>query len=219
MIRDIFFEVPNAERAEALITLCEAEGWTVDREQDIHHYEQGVTVELPHDLPSYVAERTYTSVTAHKPDFDYDEINAVQEKADELAAKVGGECTGGGCAIGPGDYTEPQNTIEWVEDAQPILDIINAPVIDTPLVSIRDMAMQIRERLLAAGWSRPGRVFLEGDEVPSHLPVINNYGMVNDDHEDWDESDGEVYTANYANVEFTVDWEAAVARAKQERGI
>lgn len=217
MIRDIFFEVPTPKAADELTQLCLAEGWTVD---PAHHYEEDVPYGVGDDtIPPYTPNHTYVSLTAHMADFDYDQIEAVGAKSDELAKKVGGMCTGGGCAIGPGDYRERESLIEWVEDAQPILDIIGAPVIDTPLVSIGDMAMQIRERLLATGWTPPPRVFLEGDSIPSHLPVIDHHGEVDSDYQEFDDGDGEVYTANYDVVEMNIDYAAAVARERKHRGV
>jgi hypothetical protein len=78
---------------------------------------------------------------------------------------------------------------------------------------------EVTEKLIAAGWTPPPRVFLEGDEIPCHLAVINNYGEVNADHTDYEEGDGEVYTANYDVVEFNVDWEAAIERERERRGV
>lgn len=73
------------------------------------------------------------------------------------------------------------------------------------------------DAILAAGWTPPPRVYLEGDEIPSHLPVIDNHGEVQPDYQDYDEGDGEVYTANYDVVEMNIDYDAAIAREKAQR--
>lgn len=74
-----------------------------------------------------------------------------------------------------------------------------------------------REFLVQAGWTPPPRVWLEGDDVPSHVPVIDSYGEVRDDYRDYDAADGDVYTANYDVVEMNIDYEAAITRAKEAR--
>lgn len=79
--------------------------------------------------------------------------------------------------------------------------------------------VETAEALLAAGWTPPPRVFLEGDEIPCHLPVIDNHGEVRDDFQEFDEGDGEVYTANYDVVEMNIDYDAAVARERERRGV
>lgn len=76
---------------------------------------------------------------------------------------------------------------------------------------------EIQERLVQAGWTPPPRVFLEGQAIPSHLPVINNHGEVRDDYQDYDVADEETYTANYDVVEMNIDYDAAVARAQAAR--
>jgi hypothetical protein len=73
------------------------------------------------------------------------------------------------------------------------------------------------DAILAAGWTPPPRVFLEGDEIPCHLPVIDNHGEVRDDFQEFDEGDGEVYTANYDVVEMNIDYDGAVARERARR--
>lgn len=75
------------------------------------------------------------------------------------------------------------------------------------------------QAIIDAGWTPPPQVFLEGDEIPCHLPMINNYGEVTTDHTDFEEGDGEVYTANYDVVEFNVQWEAAIERERKRRGV
>lgn len=76
---------------------------------------------------------------------------------------------------------------------------------------------EMRDALVAAGWTPPPRVYLEGDKIPRYLPVINNYGEVRDDYRDYDEGDGEVYTANFHVVEMNIDYDAAIERAKEAR--
>lgn len=228
MIRDIDFSIPTPEAAEELIALCEKAGWTVDREKDVFHYEKGVPFSFGDDYEPYVPDHTYTSVIAHKLGFVYDELGEIYAKADEIAGQVtGAEITGGGTAFEAdeaprmedvADLLEQEqiDTIPFIDDARPIVDFIVSQVgFEAP--GMKDQAMQIRKLLVESGWTPPPRVFLEGDEIPSHLPVINNYGEVNTDHTDYEEGDGEVYTANYDVVEFNVDWETAVARERHHR--
>ena len=70
--------------------------------------------------------------------------------------------------------------------------------------------------ILDAGWTPPA-VYLEGDNIPSHLPMIDHHGEVEDDYKDYFE--GEVHTANYDVVHMNIDYAAAVARAREKRGI
>lgn len=95
MIRAITFEVPTRQAAEELIKLCRAEGWTVDEEADVFHYEQGELITLAADRPPALMPETYSVVIAHQADLDHSDW-AVRAKAAELAAKVCGECIGGG---------------------------------------------------------------------------------------------------------------------------
>ncbi len=78
-------------------------------------------------------------------------------------------------------------------------------------------ARAVEQALLAAGWTPPPRVFLEGDDIPCHMPVIDNHGEVRDEYQDYDEGDGEVYTANFDVVEMNIDYDAAVARERARR--
>lgn len=75
----------------------------------------------------------------------------------------------------------------------------------------------LHAELTHLGWTPPPRVFLEGDDIPSYLPVINNHGEVRDDYQDWDAADEETYTANYDVVEMNIDYDAAVEREKVRR--
>lgn len=176
MIRDLFFEVPNGEAADQLAMLCELEGWTVDREVDVSHYVKGEPF-LFHageeDEHQFVPTRTFSSVTAHKPGFDYDEINKVHEKASELAARVGGECTGGGCEISA--WTPPEDLIPWIDDAQVIKDYLEIPALDKPIPSTADMAMEIRALLVEAGWTPPVPVnTADRDALAAIVYRVNN---------------------------------------------
>lgn len=232
MIRDIDFSVPTREAADELIALCEKAGWTVDREKDVFRYEKGVPFSYGDGFEDYIPETTYTSVIAHKAGFDYDELSEIYAKADEIAGQVtGAEVTGGGTAFGDDEAVKvedaaelmaqemaPRDVIPFVEDAQPIVDYIVSQV-GFEAGGMRDQAMEIRKLLVEAGWTPPPRVFLEGDEIPCHLPVIDNYGEVNSDHTDYEESDEETYTANYDVVEFNVQWAAAVQRERERRGV
>lgn len=217
MIRDLFFNVPDADAAAKLVKLGEIEGWTVG---SVFNYAKGEPFSEADDPLSvadpYIPEETYSSVTLHKPDFDYDEIQAVHEKADELAKQVGGECTGGGCAIGEIDIEPAVDVIPFEEDAQPIVDYIVSQV-GSLEGGMRDQAMEIRALLLAAGWTPPPAVYLEGDDIPSHLPMIDHHGEVEDDYKEYDP--GEVHTANYDVVHMNIDYDAAVTRARKERGV
>jgi hypothetical protein len=76
---------------------------------------------------------------------------------------------------------------------------------------------EAQEKLLAAGWTPPPAVYLEGDDIPSHLPMIDHHGEVDDDYQDYFE--GETHTANYDVVHMNIDYAAAVARAREKRGI
>lgn len=78
---------------------------------------------------------------------------------------------------------------------------------------------EVTEKLLAAGWAPPPTVYLAGDEVPCHLPVIDEHGEVRNDYQDYDELDGEVYTANFTVVHMNIDYDAAVRRERVKRGI
>lgn len=156
MIRDIDFQVPGPEQVEKLIELCRAEGWTVDPERDVTHYEKGVPFHFGDEFPPYIPEETHSTVVAHKADFDYDELEAVHARADELAAQVGGDVTGGGCAFnedeGPKLVTE--DVIPWIWDAEPIKAYIVKQVgYEAP--GMADQAMEIRALLVAAGWTPP----------------------------------------------------------------
>jgi hypothetical protein len=91
--------------------------------------------------------------------------------------------------------------------------------VNSPMYGDYDTHEDTADAILAAGWTPPPRVYLEGDEIPSHLPVIDNHGEVRDDYQDYDEGDGEVYTANFDVVEMNIDYDAAVARARQARGV
>lgn len=78
-------------------------------------------------------------------------------------------------------------------------------------------AAVLRKALLKAGWVPPPAVYLEGDDIPSHLPVIDHHGEVRDDYQDYDAGDGEVYTANYDVVHMNIDYDAALARERVRR--
>jgi hypothetical protein len=78
---------------------------------------------------------------------------------------------------------------------------------------------EVTEKLIAAGWTPPPRVFLEGDEIPCYLPVIDNHGEVRDEYLDYEEGDGEVYTANYDVVEMNIDYDGAVRRERIRRDL
>lgn len=83
--------------------------------------------------------------------------------------------------------------------------------------STAQRAAILRKALLKAGWTPPPVVYLEGDEIPSHLPVIDHHGEVRDDFQDYDKGDGEVYTANYDVVEMNIDYDAAISRERARR--
>jgi hypothetical protein len=106
MIRDIDFELPNAERVPELIALCEAEGWTVDPVMDVFNYRKGVPflyVVPGEDVEnSYIPGRTYSAVNAHKHGFCGNELEEIYVVADRIAAKVGAEVVGGGTWFGEG---------------------------------------------------------------------------------------------------------------------
>jgi hypothetical protein len=217
MIRDLFFNVPDADAATKLVELGKAEGWDVST---VFNYVEGVPFSEADDPLSvadpYVPDHTYSQVTLHAPDFDYDRIHAVHEKASELAGQVGGECVGDGCAIGEIDVEPIVDVIPFEEDAQPIVDYIVSQV-GSLEGGMKDQAMEIRKLLVEAGWTPPPAVYLEGDDIPSHLPMIDHHGEVEDDYRDYFE--GEVHTANYDVVHMNIDYDAAVARARERRGI
>jgi hypothetical protein len=100
MKRDIDFELPGAEKVPELIALCHAEGWAVDPVMDVFNYREGVPylyVAPGEDVEqTYIPERTYSAVSAHKRDFRAEEIDEIWAAADRIAAKVGAEVTGGG---------------------------------------------------------------------------------------------------------------------------
>jgi hypothetical protein len=73
--------------------------------------------------------------------------------------------------------------------------------------------------ILDAGWTPPPAVYLEGDEIPCYLPVIDNHGEVRDEYLDYEEGDGEVYTANYDVVVMNIDYDAAVRRERVRRDL
>lgn len=158
MIRDLFFNVPNAEAAAKLVELGKVEGWTVST---VFNYVEGEPFSEADDPLSvadpYVPDHTYSQVTLHKPDFDYDEIEAVHEKANELAGQVGGSCVGGGCAIGEIDEEPIEDVIPFEADAQPIVNYIVSQV-GEDLPGMRDQAMEIRKLLVEAGWTPPVKV-------------------------------------------------------------
>lgn len=162
MIRDIDFNVPNAEVAAELIKLCEAEGWTVDPEKDVFHYVAGVPFVFGYEGEEpYVPEHTHSSVIAHKTSFVYDELTEIYSRADAIAAKVGGEVTGGGTSFSEGegpkldDLLEPiKDVIPFKDDAQPIVDYIISQV-GEDLPGMRDQAMEIRKLLVETGWTPP----------------------------------------------------------------
>jgi hypothetical protein len=155
MIRDLFFNVPNAEAAAKLVELGKVEGWDVST---VFNYIEGEPFSEADDPLSvadpYVPDHTYSQVTLHKPDFDYDQIHTVHEKASELAGQVGGECVGGGCAIGEIDEEPIADVIPFVPDAQPIVDYIVSQV-GFEAGGMKDQAMEIRALLVEAGWTPP----------------------------------------------------------------
>jgi hypothetical protein len=171
MIRDIDFSVPTREAADELIALCEKAGWTVDREKDVFHYEEGVPFSYGDGFEDYVPEITYTSVIAHKAGFVYDELSEIYAKADEIIAQVeGAELTGGGTAFGDGEAVKiddaaellakelaPQDVIPFIDDARPIVDFIVSQV-GFEVGGMKDQAMEIRKLLVEAGWQPPAPV-------------------------------------------------------------
>jgi hypothetical protein len=188
MIRDIDFSVPTREAADELIALCEKAGWTVDREKDVFHYEEGVPFSYGDGFEDYVPETTYTSVIAHKPGFVYDELSEIYAKAEEIAAQVeGAELTGGGTAFGDGEAVKiedaaelmakelaPQDVIPFVEDAQPIVDYIVSQV-GFKAGGMRDQAMEIRKLLVEAGWQPPAPVNAnDRDALAAIVYRVNN---------------------------------------------
>ena len=158
MIRDLFFSVPNADAAAKLVKLGEAEGWTAGK---VYNYVKGEPFSEADDPLSvadpYIPEKTYSSVTLHVPDFDYDQIHSVHEKADELVQQVGGACTGGGCALDEGDEEPVVDVIPFIDDARPIVDYIVSQV-GFEAGGMKDQAMEIRTLLVEAGWKPPAPV-------------------------------------------------------------
>jgi hypothetical protein len=106
MIRDLDFDVPSEEAATELIKLCRAEGWTVDDKTDVFHYKAGVPFVYGNPkVPPYTPRTTTSTVIAHAPGFSWDDdsMEKIHAKAAELAAKVDGECVGGGASLGEDD--------------------------------------------------------------------------------------------------------------------
>lgn len=101
MIRDVLFDAHTKEAAEKLAELCRAEGWSVHPERGILHLQEGVATGS-----GYVPEDTFWSVCAQVPDFDYSQMEAVHDKAEELAKQTETLCVGGGCAIGEEESEE-----------------------------------------------------------------------------------------------------------------
>ena len=104
MIRDIDFSVPTEEAIGELIMLCRAEGWTVE-ETDVFKYRKGVPFDFGTGIEPYIPDRDENIVYAHAPGFSYedDSMEKIHAKADEIAEKVGGVVTGGGCSFEPAD--------------------------------------------------------------------------------------------------------------------
>jgi hypothetical protein len=172
MIRDIGFSVPNRDAATELIALCEKEGWTVDREKDVFHYEKGVPFNFADDFDPYIPKKTHTSVIAHKTGFVYDELSEIYAKADEIAAQVeGAQVTGGGTAFDTDEAPRIEDASEllaqeaesiedvipFIDDARPIVDYIVSQV-GFEARGMKDQAMEIRKLLVEAGWQPPALV-------------------------------------------------------------
>lgn len=166
MIRETYFEIPNAEAAAELIKLGTELGWSAG---PVYNYVAGepfLTGDPRLDVQPFVPESTCSTVALIKEDFNYDELDSIYAKADDIAAKVGGEVTGGGTCFSESKSSKIEelrdtanalgitDVIPFKEDAQPIVDYIISQV-GEDLPGMRDQAMEIRKLLVEAGWTPP----------------------------------------------------------------